>query len=536
MKSMGRRTYLISLGISILFTLFILSGQWSRTEGLSKGYYAAQGIACLLLFFAGTLGLFWIRDRFGWKLRTEDGQDFMEKRGIGVKREYLFALLAILLLYLPAFLAVFPGIFGYDGPGEILQFFSDREPVTAHHPLAHELLLVGCFYLGHFLFGDYNLGLMIYSIVQSVTVAACAAYAVIWLRRRRIAFGYRVTALLFFGLNPLIQMLAYNTTKDTLYGAFFLLVFLLLLDLLETWNRRRAIGFVAAAILMCLFRNQGYYILAFVCLGVFVFLRKRGGKVCGILLISAVVGWFFMGPLISILQIPKGDPREMLSVPMQQMAAVWKADQADLIAMEDGDRELLEELIDPACLDQYLPDCSDPVKSGFHTEALRERPLEYLQLYLRLGSANTRIYLRAFGQMLSGVWDITQYGEYRYLLYTNTFPENNVCNIQRSGLLKEYEYYLINVADHLDQMVGLRWVLSPVLPAWLMFLNFGVALREKNKKNGCALLLLLGQWGIMLLSPIVLVRYAFPMIACVPTLVYLLLGNGEKRTTEDIGG
>lgn len=123
MKSMGRRTYLISLGISILFTLFILSGQWSGAEGLSKGYYMAQGIACLLLFFAGTLGIFWIRDRFGWKLRTEDGQDFMEKRGIGVKREYLFALLAILLLYLPAFLAVFPGIFGYDGPGEILQFF-----------------------------------------------------------------------------------------------------------------------------------------------------------------------------------------------------------------------------------------------------------------------------------------------------------------------------------------------------------------------------------------------------------------------------
>ena len=357
--------------------------------------------------------------------------------------------------------------------------------------------------MGYFLFGDYNPGLMLYSIVQSVTVAACAAYAVIWLRRRRIAFGYRVAALLFFGLNPLIQMLAYNTTKDTLYGAFFLLVFLLLLDLLETWNRRRAIGFVAAAILMCLFRNQGYYILAFVCLGIFVFLRKRGGKVCSILLISAVVGWFFMGPLISILQIPKGDPREMLSVPMQQMAAVWKADQADLIAMDEEDRILLEELIDPPCLDQYLPNCSDPVKSGFRTEVLK---------------------------------DITQYGEYRYLLYTNTFPENNVCNIQRSGFLKEYEYYLINTADRLDQMVGLRWILSPVLPAWLMFLNFGVALREKNKKNGCALLLLLGQWGIMLLSPIVLVRYAFPMIACVPTLVYLLLGNGEKRTTEDIGG
>lgn len=56
MKSMGRRTYLISLGISILFTLFILSGQWSRTEGLSKGYYMAQGIACLLLFFCRNAG------------------------------------------------------------------------------------------------------------------------------------------------------------------------------------------------------------------------------------------------------------------------------------------------------------------------------------------------------------------------------------------------------------------------------------------------------------------------------------------------
>lgn len=58
MKSMGRRTYLISLGISILFTLFILSGQWSGAEGLSKGYYAAQGIACLLLFLPGRWGSF----------------------------------------------------------------------------------------------------------------------------------------------------------------------------------------------------------------------------------------------------------------------------------------------------------------------------------------------------------------------------------------------------------------------------------------------------------------------------------------------
>ena len=104
MKTAERRTYLVSLGISILFTIFILSGKWSLTEGLSKGYYVAQGIACLILFFIGTLWIFRIRARFGWKLQSKKGQDFMEKRGISVRKEYFLTLFVILLLYLPAFL------------------------------------------------------------------------------------------------------------------------------------------------------------------------------------------------------------------------------------------------------------------------------------------------------------------------------------------------------------------------------------------------------------------------------------------------
>ena len=42
-------------------------------------------------------------------------------------------------------------------------------------------------------------------------------------------------------------------------------------------------------------------------------------------------------------------------------------------------------MIPPAWISICQNYCSDPVKSGFHTEALRERPLEYWQLYLRLG-------------------------------------------------------------------------------------------------------------------------------------------------------
>ena len=162
------------------------------------------------------------------------------------KKEGISVFCLLLVLWLPAFLAVYPGVFGNDGPVEILQFFADNHELTAHHPLAHILLLAVCFMSGQALTGDYNTGMVIYCVVQALAMAGCFTYVLLWMKRRGSAILIRVLVLAFFALNPIIQLLVFNTTKDTIFSGLFVVVFTKLIDLLENtektagnWIRRR---------------------------------------------------------------------------------------------------------------------------------------------------------------------------------------------------------------------------------------------------------------------------------------------------------
>ena len=63
----------------------------------------------------------------------------------GSDRALFFILWGILLLaWLPAYLALFPGTFGYDVPEQMQQFFGEM-PLTAHHPVLHTWLVAFSF-------------------------------------------------------------------------------------------------------------------------------------------------------------------------------------------------------------------------------------------------------------------------------------------------------------------------------------------------------------------------------------------------------
>lgn len=527
-----------ALLISLIFSVFSTSGLYIRIEGY-------MGTSAILMFFIGVLVVFWLGvsaflyflPKFTEAIYKIKGKEFSDKK------EGLVCFGLFLVCWLPAFLALYPGVFGNDGPVEILQFFSDNHELTAHHPLAHILLLAVCFMAGHGLTGDYNTGMVIYCAVQALAMAGCFTYVLLWMKRRGTAFLLRLLALAFFALNPIIQLLVFNTTKDTIFSGLFVVVFIKLTDLLEdtektAGNWKWCAGFLAAAAGMCLFRKQGYYLLAFVLLGVLVLYLGKKKKALLLLLASVILGWFLMGPLINLLGIPQGDSKEMFSVPMQQLARVWKEHSTGTIRLEEEDVSLIEELIPAENLQNYREDNADYVKMGFDTDTFEEHIGEYIRLYLKLGVEHPKIYFNAFGKMLSGYWDLDQYGYYRTQLYENTYQEDyyNIFDIQRDSLFPQYEQYLIQTVIYTQQMPVLRLIYSQALPVWILAVLFVVKAFEKNREVLGSSLLLAGQWGILILSPAMLVRYAFPLILCIPVMLALLFERKEKDYRSEENG
>ena len=526
-----------ALLISFIFSAFSTSGLYFRTEGF-------MGKSAILMCFVGVLMVFWLGVSAFLYFRPVFAEAFYKVKGkeLAYKKEGISVFCLLLVLWLPAFLAVYPGVFGNDGPVEILQFFADNHELTAHHPLAHILLLAVCFMSGQALTGDYNTGMVIYCVVQALAMAGCFTYVLLWMKRRGSAILIRVLVLAFFALNPIIQLLVFNTTKDTIFSGLFVVVFTKLIDLLENTektagNWRWCTGFLILTAGMCLFRKQGYYLLAFVMLGVLVFYLGKKKKALLLLLVSVILGWFLMGPLINLLGIPQGDSKEMFSVPMQQMARVWKEYNEGNIQMDEEDAALLEDLIPKENMQSYHEDNADYVKMGFDTRVFKENMGEYVSLYLKLGMEHPMIYINAFGKMLSGYWDLEQYGYYRSQLYNNTYQEDyyNIFDIQRNSLFPHYEQYLMQTVQYTQQISLLKLIYSQALPVWILVALFVVKAFEKNKAILGSSLLLVGQWGILILSPAMLVRYALPLILCIPVMIVLLFENKKDNRSEENG-
>ena len=115
------------------------------------------------------------------------------------KKFFLYAFGIILLCYLPAYLAAYPGLFSFDGPLQALYYHDGV--LDAHHPLLSTALLGIWIDIGHAVFGSYQGGMALYSLFQGACLAATFAYTLCFLRRYKapklLVFG----SLVFFALN-----------------------------------------------------------------------------------------------------------------------------------------------------------------------------------------------------------------------------------------------------------------------------------------------------------------------------------------------
>lgn len=446
---------------------------------------------------------------------------------------YIFGL--IIIMWIPAFLAVFPGIYSYDAGPQVLQIFGGQG-LSAHHPVIHTLLLDGCFYIGHLVFGNYNVGLMFYTIIQMIIMALCFAYAVNIMKKYKLPIWAEICALLFFGLSPINQVWVLLTTKDTIYAGFLLVLFVETIDIfIDTdaffSSKYKLIRYVVISVLMCLFRNQGIYIYILLIPFMVFAVKKYRKKVLLIMVVSVIFVKTITGPISSMCGLAPSNPREALSVPIQQIARVMNLKPE---VVTEKEKKIIYKYLPEENIAAYNPVTSDFVKEGFNQEYFKKNPKPFFEVWFSLLKNEPTMFIDSFlfGSYGYFYMDESPYW-ITYILFDGAWltDEYNILNIKRNSLFPLYEKYLRKVSVDLvqEKIPVLSIILNEAFPFWVCIVALAVLVYNKKWKLLIPLLIVIGFWGTTLLGPLIAIRYAFPIIVCVPTMFMLMIYDDKKE-------
>ncbi|MDE7246730.1 MAG: hypothetical protein K2N43_02455 [Lachnospiraceae bacterium] len=482
--------------------------------------------------------------RYG-KNSESDMQKEMEKteNQHPARRVWLFYVAVIFLCWLPVFLAYYPSVFAYDAEGQLYQVIA--HDYSTHHPLLHTLFLGTFFRMGGTL-GSYSAGMAVHSVVQMLLMAAAFGWALCYLYQRQIPGWIRILLLLFYGLFPANSVLALSTTKDVLFSALVMLCTVCLYRMvcdrgMYVKKKERAV-YVVLMVLMLLFRNNAVY--AFVVSAPVLWIGMGRIKARKAYLWMAIMILFLFAAgsvsLKAVTSAHSGSPREMLSVPLQQMARTRVEAEEELTPSM---RQELEKYIPSEwAFAAYNPHLADPVKNR---AVIHDNPKGLMETWIKLGMQHPAIYMDAFLDNSLGLWFLQDtshaqvYGigtesGFGYLSTDNrTMPAG--CEIVEHSFLPGLRVFMEKIVsdNEYSKIPVVRLLFAPALYWWLLYLCILTALYRKKYREILPMVFLVAYYLTLLLSPTVLVRYMYPLMVTIPVMLPCILTDRPTNGCEN---
>lgn len=444
-----------------------------------------------------------------------------------VKKRNLFIIWGIIFIaWIPYFLKYYPGITTPDSMDQIYQTQAINI-LTNHHPIFHTFFIGIAINIGKF-FGNYNVGVAIYSISQMLVLSFVFALAVYYLLKQNINKIIAVGILLFYAIYPVFGMYSITMWKDIPFAAVMLLFSILLLEIgikkEEFWASKRKIAiFVLTIILVILFRNNGIYVVLMTIPFLIILNKKHIKKVVLVSTIAIIFYIILTGPIFSILDIKKGSIREALSVPLQQFARISKDRGNELT--EEEKNSIYNYLPVENIAQKYDPKLSDPVKSEFNDEYFSENKLEFLGLWIKLFFRFPVEWTESFLCNNYGYW----YPEAQNWVVSRVIADNEL-NIKNSEILN------IKLTNYMDKFIDNRNipVVSMVFSVGFIFITILTAFTYciYCKKYNLILVFIpvFGVWLTTIASPVFCeYRYVFSLFTCLPIILSTIIFIDNKK-------
>lgn len=468
---------------------------------------------------------------------------------------HLLAFLLIALSWFPTYLAYYPAICSYDAPIQVGQAVEDY--LIDHHPLVHTLMIRGFIYLGRGVFGNANTGIGIYTVLQLLFLAAVFAYGIAALHRVRVRTLWQLITLFYCMFYPFHWYMSATMTKDTVFTAFVVLMTVTVCELLlEGRNnlqvKGRDILLFIGVIGVVLFRNNGKYALMVMLAVLFLGMlagrttRRLWARLLGNVLAAFVIGNIILSAVFTLSGAEPGDRREMLSMPIQQLARTMIYHGGvgvlpeDDNTMEDVDRALINDFLLDEGYRWYDADFADPVKAHTNTYVVRYRYRDFFATYFHLLSEYPGDFINAglavnAGYLYPNDVSHAHINEQEGLVgrgYVQTYWFE--ADLVPRGIYKDSKWeslrgVLESWADRNAylNLPLLKYIFVPGTYLYLYLILAGYLLIRRDRRMLVPLAFVLGYYITLFLGPTVQLRYLYPVMVSWP-FVALLQGKFQN--------
>ncbi len=510
----------IKLIISLILTFFMTAGHFIAFE------YSWNPLLQLTLFlFLRLAGTYFFISVFYVFIDRLTAQ----KPKYEFFRMFFISFAVIFVLYFVSFLALYPGIFAFDAPGQLNMYFSDR--ISEWHPVLHTFLMGKIIEIAYSLGLDIISGIAIYTVFQFVVIDLCFSYMTAFIYEKCGNLFVFIFSVLFLGGFPTIVLQALSATKDSFFMCMFILAMTMTVEMIsdpQTFGKSFSKQFfwVLSVLGMIIFRNNCIYAIPFF---VVTLLTVSKEKKRTLLLFLCVLFGFLCYKLVFVRSIVSVEVTgmEKLSVPAQQIVKIYRENDSDI---SENERLIVEELFTPFGLENFIPESADIVKSSINVPYYNENSEMIDKMWLSLVFRNPDIAIRTVADLTVGYWypvyDLTLFGQggKGYWIVAGLSPYYIDSKIP--FLLDYYSFF--NYTDFTDTlMIPVYLLFAPAVFFYLFILMFGYCIVRRLRMFYPVFVFGLAYWCTFLLGPMVLVRYTTYMFAMVP--IYFVLIFDKRR-------
>jgi hypothetical protein len=530
-----RLCYVSLVGGWLISASYVLGSYLYFKNDLGSGFWDYLRIFMLIIALCPLTvplmsELFWFIDRKSVSIKPDTKQ---RKASVTL---FIRDWIIIFACHFMVFLAFWPSNFNFDARYQMVEVLNNSYKV--HHPLIHTWLM-GCFYKFGVDIGNVSLGFSGYTILQMLVLTASFAYALNYLRKSMIPTWIRVLTLLFFAFFPLNPAFSISATKDVLFAAFFLFFTVYSFRYLdqEKFGLKEWIPFLIFGILTLQFRKNAVYAVIFMMV-IYAFRRQAWRKkgVFLVFLLTVVIASRMTDNLLikTLNAYDGGSRREMLSVPLQQMARVASYHRDDLA--DDLYDEITLYML-PNDIKGYNPYLSDAVKNSANESLLRSNMVNFFKLWAKVGLRFPGEYIESFCTNTMGYW---YPGEPSYYLadgVNGISMHHTLIGVGEDEEIKKENYFqpMNIIYSYLfyygkgQEVPVLGYLFRPVMYFWILVIYSLYCIYQKNRKNLLYVLLSMGYFLSCFMGPIASLRYIYCIVVVAPLLIIRMIVGRSRQ-------
>ncbi len=537
-----RRLLIISILMGLYFTFVSVLGAYY--EGVSKGMEYAEVlnftfnnlkislkyIPALWFLFLGCILFIYIQIPKVYNNYINQNSSYVEMPKIFNKLYKIW--LFIFICWLPYFILLYPGYMSPDASWQIEQLFSGQ--LNTHHPIFTTLYM---FFIPIYYKISNNgiLTLALYVLFfQMLPLSFIYAYMINKLDNlfnvNKIVVVFMILFVSFYPVNPIVSI---TIEKGVLFLIFLILFLLKIIEIVENKellkNKKSMIEFIIIGALLCFTRNNVIYGLFFSAIIMLIFLKQYRKNIFLIFICICAVFFISNGIILKVTGAFKGEFRESMSMPIQQMARVYKYHKDTL---NENNVKFIEKMMHKKeALNNYTPKLSDSVK--YDTDSNFFKTKEFIYGYFKLGFKYPGTYLNSFVIMLSPILYPFNNSLWREGLFMLT-PSVKTLNINNDAYFKHKNKLISNYLSKTQTLVRKNNSMASFILVnqgflfYILLFSFVYFIYIRLYKYCFILLIPFGYICTLALGPIIFFRYTYFLTALVPILIMMFTNKNNN--------